>query len=95
MELFRSKVVGTEDVVEEKIKKERATKNTLTQIIERRTVANIVLDCGHKIPVTHFNKVPSSNTHCIECERAYRGERTGYHYAEGEYAELLARVAAG
>ena len=50
------------------IKKEFKSKNITRQIIERRTILAIKLDCGHKISVKSFNVVPTKNTRCYECE---------------------------
>jgi len=66
---IRRKVVGLGEIKTETIRKEKKTRNTVTQTIIRKTVKAIVLDCGHKIEVTRFNKVPTSNTRCYECEQ--------------------------
>lgn len=62
------KIIGKKTIVTEKVKKESKTKNTLTQLIVRKSVEAIVLECGHSIPVTEFNKVPTKNTYCKICK---------------------------
>ncbi len=68
MDEIRRKVVGFSEIITDEIKKERRTRNVLTQTIIRKTVGAIVLDCGHKVEVTKYTKVPSNNTRCYECE---------------------------
>ena len=84
MDWFNKKIVGLGEIVEEVVKKEVATPNTLKQTILRTTTSCIVLECGHKIKVTAFGKVPTRYTNCYECERQARGERTGMTYLDGE-----------
>jgi len=64
---IRRNIVGFGEIIEERIKKENKTKNTLEQVIVRKITKAIILDCGHKIKVTRFNKVPTKNTECYEC----------------------------
>ena len=66
---IRRNIVGESEIISEWVKKEIRTKNTLTQTIIRKTVKAIVLECGHKIVVTNFNKVPIKNTNCYECDK--------------------------
>jgi hypothetical protein len=65
---IRRQVVGESTITTEDIKKEFVSKNVTRQIIERKTVKAIELDCGHKISCANFNKVPTKNTRCCECE---------------------------
>ena len=69
MDWFNKKIVGLGEIVEEVVKKEVATPNTLKQTILRKTTSCIVLECGHKIKVTAFGKVPTRYTNCYECEQ--------------------------
>jgi hypothetical protein len=64
----RRKIVGETLIVTERIKKSRQTRNVLTETVIRESVKALVLECEHKIPVTKFNKVPTNNTRCYECE---------------------------
>lgn len=84
MDWFNKKILGLGEIVEEVVKKEVSTPNTLKQTILRTTTSCIVLECGHKIKVTAFGKVPTRYTSCYECERQVRGERTGMIYLNGE-----------
>ena len=71
----RRRVVGLTVVIEEYVKKERKTKNILTQTIVRKTLKAIELDCGHKIPFKNFHKIPTNNTNCYECPAAEEGAK--------------------
>ena len=64
---IRRNIVGFGEIINERIKKKKKKKNTLEQVIVRKTTKAIVLDCGHKIKVTRFKKVPTKNTQCYEC----------------------------
>jgi len=87
---FTKDIVGTDVIIEEQIKSEWKTKNILTQKIVRKTINCIVLECGHKILVTRFNKVPSNRTDCRECianeniqillDAGMKFESSGYGY---------------
>ena len=66
---IRRKVIGETTIVTERVCKEFKSKNVTRQVVEKRTVKAIVLDCGHKISFSHFNKVPTKNTRCYECEQ--------------------------
>lgn len=63
------RIVGETWIEKDEVKKSRITKNTERMTIERTRHRAILLECGHAIPVTHFSKVPASNTYCPECER--------------------------
>jgi len=63
----RRKVVGEDFIITEEIKKERQTRNILTQKIIRTKTRCIKLDCGHLIPAGEWNKVPKNNTECRKC----------------------------
>lgn len=65
----RRKVIGEGEITIERVKKEVKTKNTIKQTISREVTRAIKLDCGHLIAVTLFNKVPTNNTRCYECEK--------------------------
>ena len=67
----RRKVVGSCTVVKEVVKKRFESKNILREIVERKTFGAIELDCGHKILASDFNKVPTNNTMCYECEMEF------------------------
>ena len=68
MSEVRQNIIGTEDITKERILKEFKSKNVTRQIIEKRTVKAIKLECGHKISFSNFAKVPTKNTRCYECE---------------------------
>lgn len=68
MNPVRRKVIGECVIAEERIISTKRTKNVIKQRIERVHTRAIELECGHKIPVTNFNKVPTSNTQCFECD---------------------------
>jgi hypothetical protein len=51
-------VVGENWVVDEVIKKERKTKNTVTHNLVRKATRNLVLECGHLLPATQIQKEP-------------------------------------
>ena len=65
---IRRKVIGETTITTESVTKEFKSKNITRQIIERRTVKAIELDCGHKINCATFTKVPTKNTRCYDCE---------------------------
>lgn len=71
---IRRNVVGFDVITTETIKKERKTKNIIIQTIVRTTSKAIKLDCGHLISVTRFNKVPTKNTRCTQCEELHTQE---------------------
>ena len=62
------RVSGHSVEVTEKIKKSAETANIKTETVIRKTVKVLVLECGHKIPLTAFNIVPSQQTRCKQCE---------------------------
>ncbi len=62
------KIIGEVWVTEERIKKQRSSKNVIVETVIRTTTRNIDLECGHRIKCTEFNKVPSNQTKCLECE---------------------------
>jgi len=62
------KITVIEWITTEEITKERKRKNIIEQTVKRRTVKNLVLECGHKIPVLEFCKIPEKNTRCKICE---------------------------
>jgi phosphate/sulfate permease len=67
------KIVGTDSIVIEKVKKEVRSKNITKQTVVRTATAAIVLDCGHMLPVTLFSKVPANSTRCLVCARISTG----------------------
>lgn len=65
---FRRKVVGEAWIDEDKVVKTTTTKNTMRCVIHRTRSRAILLECGHKVAVTLYAKVPSNNTWCRACE---------------------------
>lgn len=65
----RRNVVGECEIVTETVKKCRSTKNVKTETVIRRTEKAVLLGCGHKIPYSSFQKVPTKNTRCYDCQR--------------------------
>lgn len=64
----RRKVVGEAWIYVDEVIKTTTTKNTMKCVIHRTRTRAILLECGHKIEVTRFNKVPTLNTRCHACE---------------------------
>lgn len=48
--------------------KETITKNTAKSVIHRTRTRALLLECGHAIEVTGFNKAPTRNTICHVCD---------------------------
>ena len=63
----RRKVVGDGEIVFEQVVNEVAFKHHTIKTIRVTTAKSIVLECGHQIPKSHFNKAPTMNTWCMEC----------------------------
>jgi intein/homing endonuclease len=79
----RRKIIGETWIEIDKVVKVTETKNTIKSVIHRTKVRAISLECGHSIEVTRFQKVPTSNTLCHECDRPRR---------EREITERLVRL---
>lgn len=69
MSEVRRKVTGETWITVDTQVKCTTTKNTVKSVIHRTSTRAIVLDCGHAIEVTRFNKVPTNNTRCYDCEQ--------------------------
>lgn len=66
------KIVGEcwVETTSEKVLSTRETANTKRRVVEvsHYSVRSLLLECGHTVPVTHFQKVPTTRTECTECE---------------------------
>lgn len=64
----RRKIVGETWINADVVVKERITKNTAKFVIHRTRTRALLLECGHALEVTRFNKVPTRNTVCHACD---------------------------
>ena len=64
----RRKIVGETLICVDVVAKETITKNTAKSVIHRTRTRALLLECGHAIEVTRFNKVPTRNTICHVCD---------------------------
>lgn len=64
----RRKIVGETWIDVDVVVKERITKNTAKFVIHRTRTRALLLECGHALEVTRFNKVPTRNTVCHACD---------------------------
>lgn len=64
----RRKIVGETFIHVDVVVKEIITKNTAKSVIHRTRTRALLLECGHSIEVTRFNKVPTRNTICHVCD---------------------------
>jgi hypothetical protein len=64
----RRKIVGETFIHVDVVVKEIITKNTAKSVIHRTRTRALLLECGHPVEVTRFNKVPTRNTICHVCD---------------------------
>ncbi len=72
-EEIRRAITGTRWVTWEKVKKERTTKNTKKQLVEREKARCVVLECGHFVEFTsRAAPMPKHSIRCYDCEHGSR-----------------------
>jgi hypothetical protein len=70
MGIYSRKILEVVEITEERILKDRKTKNTRIKTVEYKTVKTAILDCGHMLSLTRMKTTDlmAERVLCVYCQ---------------------------